>query len=216
MTRQLLHISVSPRGAGSHSRQVGANQVIRRQEAAGDLRIITRDLGELPAPHPGAAFMNASLKRDGERDAADDAALAYSEMLLAELAAADLVVIDTPMHNFTVPSTLKAWIDYVVRPGRSFGLSPRGKIPLLKDRPVRVAIACGGHFTGPFAQTDFLTPYLRYVFATIGIIDIDFLLLEQVIRNDSRALAARRADDWITSQVEQLGAVLPLRRRDGK
>lgn len=149
--------------------------------------------------------MNASLTREADRTAADHQALVYSEMLLGELAAADLVVIDTPMHNFTVPAVLKAWIDYVVRPGRSFGLSPRGKIPLLKDRPVRIAIACGGHFTGPYAQNDFLTPYLRYVFATIGITDIDFLLMEHVIRDDdSRAHAASRAEDWITRQVEQL------------
>ena len=208
MSRTLLHITASPRGAQSHSRRVGAVLVDRLRHQMDNLRVIRRDLGtELP-PHPDAAFMNANLMPDGDRRAEDHAALAYSETLLGELAAADLVIIDTPMHNFTLPSVLKSWVDYVVRPGRSFGLSPQGKVPLLKDRPVRVAVACGGSFTGPHAQQDFLTPYLRYVFATIGVTDLDDLLMEKVLRDEeSRLIAALRAADWVATQAAGLQAV---------
>jgi FMN-dependent NADH-azoreductase len=205
MTKTLLHITASPRGALSQSRRVGA-ALVSQLLAKNNLTLVTRDLGSGPPPHPDAAFMNASLRLDRERNADEHEALIYSETLLGELAGADLVIIDTPMHNFTLPSVLKTWIDYVVRPARSFALSPQGKLPLLKDRPVRIAIACGGRFSGPTAQSDFLTPYLRYVLATIGLTDIDFLLMEQIGRTDEdRAVVAQRAGDWIKVQLAQLG-----------
>ena len=208
MARTLLHLSVSPRANASQSRPVGAELVTRLCAACPDLKIVRRDLGSEIPPHPDAAFMNANLRREAERDGADQQALRYSELLIAELVAADLLVIDTPMHNFTVPSALKAWIDYVVRPGRSFQSSPTGKLPLLKDRPARIAVACGGSFSGPHAQRDFLTPYLRYVFNVIGIEDVDCLLLEQVLRGDeTKAIAKQRADDWISAQVLQLSGL---------
>lgn len=206
MPTSLLHISVSPRGGQSQSRPVGQMLVDQLLVRNDDLQVVKRDLGVTPPPHPDTAFINASLKQAPDRVAADHAALLYSEMLLGELVAADFVIIDTPMHNFTVPSALKAWIDYVVRPGRSFALSPRGKLPLLQDRPVRIAVACGGRFSGSYAQQDFLTPYLRYVFATMGITDLDFLLLEQTGRSgEGQVLAAQRADDWIAAQLVPLG-----------
>ena len=187
--------------------------VARLRETCPDLVITRRDLGTEIPPHPDAAFMNANLRRDSERDDADRVALQYSELLLAELIAAELVVIDTPVHNFTVPSALNAWIDYVVRPGRSFQSSPEGKLPLLKDRPVRIAIACGGVFSGPYAQRDFLTPYLRYVFNVIGIHDIDHVMLEQVMRGaEAQAVAKQRAEDWIADQVIQLSGLIPAGR----
>lgn len=204
MTRKLLHVSVSPRGAESQSRRAGA-QFVERLLTVGDTALIHRDLGAEPPPMPSAAFMNASLARDEARTAADHAALTYSETLLAELIDADLLVIDTPMHNFTLPAALKAWIDYVVRPHRSFSFSSQGKLPLLKDRPVRVIVACGGRFTGPYPQEDFLTPYLRYVLGVIGFTDIDFLLLEQMTRPEGQAAAAGPTEDWIARQLASFG-----------
>lgn len=203
MTRQLLHLSASPRGAQSQSRRVGA-QFVESLQGVGDFTVIRRDLGQEPPPSLSAAFMQASLARDDARTDADRVALAYSEELLAELMAADIIVIDTPTHNFTVPAVLKAWIDYVVRPNRSFGFSPAGKVPLLKDRPVRVIAACGGRFTGPHPQQDFLTPYLRYVFGVIGFNDLDFLLLEQMTRPEGQAAAVDQVQDWIARQLVQL------------
>src|SRR5215813_7014113 len=117
MTKKLLHISASPRGAQSQSRRAGA-QFAQQLVARGATTLIRRDLGTEMPPHVSAAFMNANLTCDEARTEADRNALLYSEALLAELIEADLLVIDTPMHNFTVPAALKAWIDYVVRPHR--------------------------------------------------------------------------------------------------
>jgi FMN-dependent NADH-azoreductase len=207
MTRSLLQISASARDDGvSQSRRFGAQFVRDLMGGADDLRLVRCDLGRVTPPYPDAAFMTANLRRDTDRTAIDHDNLAYSEMLLREFDTADLVVIDTPMHNFTVPAVLKSWIDYIVRPGRSFVSTPQGKAPLLKDRPVRVIVACGGSITGPYPQQDFLGSYLRYVFATIGITDVDCLMLERLGRGEeAQAIAQRQADAWIAQQIATLG-----------
>ena len=93
------------------------------------------------------------------RSDAQCAALALSDALIDELDAADFVLLSTPMHNFMVPSVLKAWLDHVVRPRRTFGLTATGKIGWLRDRPVRVLLACGGAVgEEPAGQADFATP----------------------------------------------------------
>jgi len=127
------------------------------------------------------------------------------------------VVIDTPMHNFTVPSVLKAWIDHVVRVGRTFRTTANGKVGLLRDRPVFVVVACGGSVNASDVhteadsttsagdhrgQTDFITPYLHYVFATIGLTDVRTLRLEGLRRSgEDRAQADRFSAEWIAGQA---------------
>lgn len=198
----LLHVGVSPRGAASHSRRAGAALVRRLRTACPELRVIERDLARQPLPHPDAGFVDASLTRADLRGPAHVEALALSETLLAEIEAADLIAIDTPMHNFTLPSALKAWIDYVVRPQRSFGLTPAGKAGLLRDRPVWVLVACGGAF-GSGQQADFFTPYLRHVFATVGISQLEILRLENLNRGAAPlAQAFAAADAWMAKQVD--------------
>lgn len=129
-----------------------------------------------------------------------------SERLIAELEAADFVVIGTPMNNFTVPSTLKAWIDHIVRIRRTFRSSPEGKIGLLRDRPLIVVSAHGGYCGDtPPGQPDFLTPYLRAIFATIGIETVDFLRLEGMSRGpDAVARSLDHARDWIEQDLPKL------------
>ena len=115
-----------------------------------------------------------------------------------------MVVIDTPMHNFTVPAVLKVWIDYVVR-RRTFRSSPQGKVGLLRDRPVYVIAACGGGFEAAAGgQTDFLTPYLRYALASVGLTDVEMLRLDSLRRGEAAvARADIQAADWIASQLER-------------
>jgi FMN-dependent NADH-azoreductase len=103
-------------------------------------------------------------------------ALDVSEALIQEVEAADVIVIGTPMNNLTVPSVLKAWIDQILRAGRTFMSTPRGKVGMLRDRPVFIGIASGGVFTGDKAnQPDFLTPYLSLALGSIGLKTLQFL-----------------------------------------
>ena len=90
-----------------------------------------------------AAFADAILRRPEEWNAADRDALGYSEQVIGELEAADVVVIATPMNNYSVPATLKTWIDHVVRIRRTFVGTPQGKVGLLRDRPTYIVTAAG-------------------------------------------------------------------------
>jgi FMN-dependent NADH-azoreductase len=200
---RLLQIHASPRGKASHSRKA-AESLVTGLQRVGAFETVTRDLASSPLPHPDRKFVEASLRTEDERDAGQRDALALSEALIVELEAADLIVIDTPMHNFTLPSTLKAWIDHVVRPNRTFRGSRSGKIGLLADRKIFLIIACGGPFSnGGSAQTDFLTPYLRYVLSIIGLRDLSTLRLENLNRGPSAVEQAQaQAASWIAEQVD--------------
>ncbi len=136
-----------------------------------------------------------------------------SERLITELEAADFVVIGTPMNNFTVPSTLKAWIDHIVRIRRTFRSSPEGKIGMLRDRPLIVVSAHGGYCGDiPPGQPDFLTPYLRAIFATIGIQTVAFLRLEGMSRGpDAVARSLDHARGWIEQDLAKLLGRTPSR-----
>jgi FMN-dependent NADH-azoreductase len=198
----LLHISASPRGLASHSRRVARQFIGHLQTMDGPpLQIVERDLAAQPLPYPDCSFVDAMLTPEMQRTAEQTQALALSERLIAELECADTLLIDTPMHNFTVPAALKAWIDHVVRIGRSFRSTREGKVGLLRDRPVFIVIACGGPVPEPptaTGQVDFLTPYLRYVLATIGLRNVSVLRLTGLSRGET-ALAQADADaaGWI-------------------
>jgi FMN-dependent NADH-azoreductase len=187
----ILYITASPRGADAHSRRFGDTMLERLRARRPDARIVTRDLSANPPPVPDAAFSAAILSPP----VPDHPALAGSEALIRELEAADEVLIATPMHNYTVPAVLKAWVDQIVRIHRTFASTPAGKVGLLPDRPVYLVVASGGWFTqatptGAPAQPDFLTPYLRAVLATIGLRTMTVFALEGVTRGPEAAAAA--------------------------
>src|SRR5262249_42870443 len=123
------------------------------------------------------------------------------------LDAADSVVIGTPMNNFTVPSVLKAWIDHILRIGRTFVSTPDGKVGLLRDRPVFVAIASGGVFFGDAAkQPDLLTPYLTAALGCAGLKTVHFLPLQGTASRDQQAVAAARTALLSTVDAHAIGA----------
>ncbi len=197
----LLQIQVSPR-PNSFSRRI-ANEITALALAARpEMRLIERDLAASPPPHPEIDLYEAILSPSPD----DDPRFVLSETYIQELETADFVVIGTPMNNFSVPSTLKAWVDHVVRIRRTFRSTPEGKIGLLRDRPVVVVTAHGG-FRGdtPPGQPDFLTPYLRTIFETIGIGSIEFIAIEGLARGpEAVARAIDHANTWMAQRLPQL------------
>lgn len=177
--QSILFLSCSPKGSGAVSLGFADEVVARLRQRHPQALVRTRDLSADPPRFVDAAFCSAIMDPGG----GGPAAFHESETLIQELEPAAAVVIATPMHNFTVPSVLKAWIDQVVRIHRSFASTPAGKVGKLKDRPVFFVVASGGWFTGPSptgspAQPDFLTPYLTAVLNVIGLHDIHFMTLE--------------------------------------
>ncbi len=206
--RTILHLTCSPRGPLAHSRTMSGELVARLLAAYPAARLIERDLVATPPSFVDSGFATGILATPPDFGMP---ALATSEALIAELEACDAVVIGTPMNNYTVPATLKAWIDQIVRIHRTFRSTPQGKVGLLQDRPVYVVIASGGYFTGPSpsgtpAQPDFLTTYLRAIFGTIGITDLQFITLEGLSRGPEALAQALGAGRGRIDALVPLGA----------
>jgi FMN-dependent NADH-azoreductase len=194
----ILQILVSPRSA-SISRRVAGQIVAHIATQRPGANLINRDLAANPPPHPDLGLYEAILSPTPD----DDPRFALSERMIVELEMADFVVVGTPMNNFTVPSPLKAWIDHVVRIRRTFRSTPAGKIGLLRDRPVIIASAHGGYCgDAPPGQPDFLTPYLRAIFLTIGIRSVEFLRLEGLARDPAAMTRALdQANAWVKCRL---------------
>jgi FMN-dependent NADH-azoreductase len=196
----ILQILVSPRPR-AFSRRIAGEVVARIAERRPGAQIVTRDLAAEPPPHPHRDLYEAILSPTAD----DDPRFALSETYIRELEAADFVVIGTPVNNFTVPSTLKAWIDHIVRIRRTFRSTLEGKIGMLRDRPLIVVSAHGGYVTTPPVQPDFLTDYVRTVFATIGIPSVEFVRLEGTSRGpEAVARALDAAESWMAQRLPQL------------
>src|ERR1700709_1180629 len=122
--------------------------------------------------------------------------MSQSEELIRELESSDFVVIGTPMHNFTVPSTLKAWIDHIVRVRRTFAAAKEGDEGKLSDRPIFAAVSSGAKYSGERArQPDFLTPYLKAILGTIGLHDLTFFSVEGTSSGPGAVVEARASAD---------------------
>jgi FMN-dependent NADH-azoreductase len=193
----ILQILTSPR-PNSFSRRIARDVTARLVSLHPRAEIIDRDLAANPPPHPDLDLYEAILTPtvDGS-----DPRFALSETLIGELEASDFVVIGTPMNNFSVPSTLKSWIDHIVRIRRTFRSTPEGKVGMLRDRPVFIVTSHGGLMSGGY-QPDFLTDYLRTIFETIGIKEVHFLCADGLARGPEvveRVLA--RARIWIDEKL---------------
>lgn len=194
---KILHVSCSARGQFSESRRLSQKIVglLSKNEPAAIL--VNRDMCDGAISHVDG---NYAASQQSSADISQEGSIALSDELISELESADFVVIGTPMHNFTVPSALKVWIDHVVRVRRTFNVSPEGKIGLLRDRPVFIAVSSGGRYSGERTrQPDFLTPYLKAILGIIGLHDLTFFSVEGVAFG-SEAVAGARAKTDLTLQ----------------
>lgn len=188
----ILRISCSPHGYDSESHRL-SDKIIRYVSEPDQVTYVTdRMIGVESLPHIDRTY-TLPVTSSGQ---VAGSSIAMSEELIEELENADALVLATPMHNMSVPSVLKAWIDLVVRAGRTFQVTAEGKIGSLRDRPVFVSIASGGRFSGPQArQMDFLTSYLRAILGTIGLRDITFFSIEGTGLGPAFLEVARRETD---------------------
>jgi FMN-dependent NADH-azoreductase len=176
-TPNLLVIDASPRSARSHSRKLSAEYVAAWRAAHPQGIVVARDLTHEPPPFVTEAWVvGAYAPADAQSDAAREA-IAVSNRYIEELFAADEVLIATPMYNLNVPAALKAWIDQIVRSGRTFAYRDGGYEGLAKGKRVKVIVSSGGDFRPgtPGAAFDFLSPYLRGILGFIGISDVEFI-----------------------------------------
>ncbi|UTH73878.1 FMN-dependent NADH-azoreductase [Chromobacterium sp. IIBBL 290-4] len=202
--KTILHLSASPKLDDSRSRAAGERLCAALAEGRAS-RIVARDAARLPCDAVNSSFISASLTPAEQRVDSQLQALTLSEQLIAELEAANALVISTPLHNFALPAALKLWLDLVIRPNRTFRGGPAGKVGLLQNKPCFVIVASGGPLASdPGWQEDFLSPYLRYALACMGLEEVSFLQLDNQSRGEpARQTSAQRAEQWIKQQVDR-------------
>lgn len=196
---KLLHIDTSILGAGSVSRELSA-LIVAKLTAGAPAEVVYRDLAADDLPHlspatlPGAHPLSAMA---GPLAGSAQVVRETSDRILEEFLAADTVVIGVPMYNFTIPSQLKAWIDRIVVPGKTFRYGANGPEGLVGDKRVIVAVARGGFYGAETqaASAEHAERYLRTVLAFMGIADPEFVLAEGLAAGDSskaKGVAAAR------------------------
>ena len=170
MTR-LLVVETSPRGDHSISRNLTRRFVAKWQDAHPDGEVVIRDLMETDLPFVTAPWLQAYFTPSDQHTPEMKDAISLSDTLVAELIAADHIVIATPVYNYNVPAALKAWIDHIVRKGLTLGFDGQG---LLQGKTATVLMASGGVYTegSPIQDRDIATQYLRLILKVIGITDV--------------------------------------------
>lgn len=195
----VLHIDSSASGAASASRQLSAAAVQILRDSNADVKVIYRDFAEVPLAHLGPALLRAIRPQPGtdpklDPDVADE--LHLTETLISEFLNADVVILGAPMYNFSIPSSLKAWIDRVAQAGRTFKYTEKGPVGLAGGKKVLVISSRGGLLSGTPIETalDHQEAYLRAVMGFFGITDLRVVRAEGLAFGaDARQQAIERA-----------------------
>ena len=166
-------------GNGQSSRLADEFVGLLREENPGT-EVIERDLVAEPVPHLDGARAGAFFAKPQERSAEQQAVVAYSDALIAELRRADVLVLGLPMYNFGVPSQLKAWFDHIARAGETFKYTEKGAVGLLTGKKAYVFAARGGLYGDNHSQTQFVRQFL----GCIGITDIEVVYAEGLAINE--------------------------------
>ena len=193
----ILQINSSARSEGSHSSRLASTLVERLRSAlpgAATATTTVRDLGRTPHPELNESALQALFTPADQRTPEQAARVALDDALIAELQAADVVVLGVPMYNFGVPAALKNWIDAISRAKVTFQYTAKGPEGLLKGKKVYVALTRGGQYRNTPADTQ--VPYLQTVLAFLGMTDVQFVYAEGLAMGpeaEQQALASARA-----------------------
>jgi FMN-dependent NADH-azoreductase len=199
----ILLITSSIFGENSKSRAV-AHDILERLEAADPAaRVTVRETNALP--HFSGELLAALMTPAEKRDTGQQRMVALADAMITEVEAADSIVIAAPMYNFTIASTLKAWLDHIARAGRTFRYTEKGPEGLLTGKKVYVAASRGGLYAngGPAAAMDFQEPYLRAMLGFLGLNDVTFIYAE------GQSISPQAAAEGMCKARESVNVLLP-------
>lgn len=196
---QILEILSSPRGAASYSNQL-ANGLVEKLVAANPGSTVKlHDLTNKPFPHLEEAHLQSFFTPAESRTPEQQAAVRHSDEAIAELMAADTIVIGAPLYNFGIASTLKAWVDHVARAGITFQYTAAGPEGLVKGKKVYIALSSGGVYSeGPMTSYDFVAPYLKTFLGFIGMTDVTVVRVEGTGVPELQPTALQKALDSVS------------------
>jgi FMN-dependent NADH-azoreductase len=191
----VLLVTASAQQEGSVTRRFAAELIQELKAQTGQVAVKQRDVAQ-GLPFVDAAWVNANFTRAEQRSSEQQAILSQSDRLVEEINDADIILIASPIYNFSVPASLKAWIDMVARVGLSFNYTPEGPVGLMTGKKAYVVMASGGTQLG--SDIDFASGYLRHVLGFIGIDDVSFISAERFNQEDQDAITK------IQSRIVQL------------
>jgi len=208
--KNLLVISSSPAKDQSLSRQLldyFAGQFQTKQQ---DMNITFRDLGQTIVPHLNMDTIGAFYTPEDQRNEAQQQSLKVSDELVAELQNADMIVIGSPMHNFSISSHLKTYFDQVARVGVTFQYTENGPQGLLNNKKVLVITSRGGNYSNPaYAAMDHQEPYIRTFLGFVGMNDVSFIHLQGVSSGNTEPLitqSKQEIEQFISALVNETEA----------
>lgn len=177
--KKILNIVSSAKGNNSYSIKL-SNAIIDKLLAAyPDSQVKTHDLTANPLPHLHESQLNAFFTPEEKRTDSHKELVSYSDQAIKDLKEADFVVIGVPLYNFNIPSSLKAWVDHVVRAGITFSYADGAPKGLVTNKKVYLAMASGGVYSdGPMKPYDFAEPFLRFILSFMGLNDITTFRVE--------------------------------------
>lgn len=167
--KHILHIISSIQGKESYSIKLGKTIVEKIQDKYPDSTVEELNLVDIKIPHLNPEVLRTFFIPEDQLTKEDKESIRLSDQVVKQLLAADIIVIGAPLYNFTIPSSLKAWIDHITRAGITFGYGENGPIGLVTGKKVYVAMSSGGIYSeGPGKANDFVVPYLRAFLGFLG------------------------------------------------
>lgn len=198
----LLIVNSSPRSQ-SVSRRLTRHFAGEWKKRNADVRIIERDLSADALPFVDESWIEASRTPEAQRTAEHQKLLQLSDTLIDEVTSADTIVLGVPMHNFSIPASLKAWIDQIARAGKTFSYTDQGPKGMIPNKKVFAIVSRGGPYApdSPAASMDFQVPYLQKVLGFLGLTDITF------IHADKQGFGAESAQQSVDKAVASLSSI---------
>ena len=171
-TENILHITSSGRSEASISKQVSNLVIDYFKNTNPSLNIVGRDVSP-GLPFVSDTWINANFTSEEDRTADQKDTLSYSDGLVEELKSADHIVIASPIYNFSIPASLKSWVDMIARAGLTFKYTEKGPVGLLENKKATIVIASGGVPVG--SEMDMATSYLKLILGFVGIHDVNVI-----------------------------------------
>ena len=195
----ILQINSAARSQGAQSTLLADELTAKLQQSNPGAKVVVRDLLADALPHLDESVLGAFFTPADQRSAEQNAIVAKSDALIAELRAADIVVIGAPLYNFGVSSQLKSYFDWIARAGVTFRYTENGPVGLIEGKKVYVVSARGGKYVG--TPNDSQTPFLRSFLGFLGMTDVTFIFAEGLnLGPDAQSAGLARAREAIAAE----------------
>ena len=202
---KVLVITASPRGERSVSRNLTTNFAQNWAKHHPEATVLLRDLGHHPVPHVTEPWVVGAFAPPEAQTPESKVAIAVSDQLVEEFLGVERYVFGVPMYNFNIPSTFKAYIDQIVRAGKTFAVGPNGYEGLVKGRKALFITSSGGSYPvgSPMAAYNFQEPYLRTIFGFIGVTEVQFVVADSMNLGED---AAKHSREMAENMLKELAA----------